>query len=134
MKRRLILAAVLVGVYAACAMNPKPGNMGNVLFAQSLPTTVHAVFAQSVSGGVVDYKIVTDGGAPVIAPLTACVSGTCTVTVPINAWGNHSTVVYTRGARTSDDPTFTEVPTAAHAWSLNQDPVAVDPNSVKMTK
>lgn len=95
-----------------------------VVYAQSLPTTVHAVWTPSLVDSThpapLQYQIVNDNDPPIIVLLSNCTPTQCTAAVPINSYGNHNTVISAQYLAISTDPnSLTSVPAPAVQWVLN---------------
>lgn len=108
-----------------------------VLYAQTLPATVHVVWTPSAvdssHSAPVQYSVVTDSGTPVIVQASACTTNLCSTAITVNSFGGHSTVVSAQNFQIDSDPaTLQSVSAAAVVWVLNQGPNS--PANVKLTK
>ena len=130
LKRFALLALVFVSVAAgttrACS------GVSVTLFAQSLPSVKHAVWAPNAAAqNVTQYTLTLDNGAPVVVPVSACTATLCTANLSIPTFGNHVAAVTAQNLALSTDPTSLQSsPAATIAFSLNQAPAAVTSGNV----
>jgi len=114
MKKRFTLATLAALTLAACALLTRPGSV--VLYAQTLPATVHAQWdPPAAADNVTGYTMTLDGGAPVNVPNTIDPSCTCVRTpLTVPAFGAHTVSVVANNLLISTDPTSTQssTPTA----------------------
>jgi len=131
MKKTLFLLPL---VLVACAVALKRPIVP-VLYAQTLPATVHAHFTpRPATENVTQYSVVLDGGAPVIAQAsTACSATDCSVALSVPTFGSHSVTAASQNFLVSTDPTTVQssTPTAAVAFVLAASPSAPSGTTVK---
>lgn len=109
MKKQIGLASVAAAlVLAACAIFTGPGRV--VLYAQSLPATVHAQWdPPAAAENVTGYTMTLDGGAPIAVANTIDPSCTCIRTpLTVPAFGAHTLTVVANNLLISGDPTSTQ--------------------------
>jgi hypothetical protein len=79
---------------------------GRVLYAQSLPTTVHYTWSPNpASDAVVQYKVGLDAVPSQVVPLTSCTATLCTATITVATEGAHTARLLAENQRLSTDPT-----------------------------
>lgn len=110
MKKKISLAALAAALaLAACAMFTGPGRV--VLYAQSLPATVHAQWDPPAPGeNVTGYQMTLDNGTPIAVANTVDPSCSCIrspLTVP--AFGAHTLTVVATNLLISGDPASTQI-------------------------
>lgn len=105
---------------------------GTVLYAQSLPTTKHAVWTPNpATQNVTQYVVTVDGVtlAPIAA--SACSATQCSAAIALAAFGNHTVIVAAQNLALSTDPTSVQTgPASTVNFSLNQAPGATSGNNV----
>lgn len=104
---------------------------GMVVYAQSLPATLHATVQPRPAGeNVVKYQLIVDGGTPIDVTTTLdtvnCSPGCIRTAFTVATFGAHSTVWRAANLQLSTDPTsFRFSPNSVTvAFTLNQDPSA----------
>ncbi len=109
MKKKISIGALAAALaLAACAMFTGPGRV--VLYAQSLPATVHAQWdPPAAAENVTGYTMTLDGGTPI--PVGITIDPTCScirapLTVP--AFGSHTLTVVANNLLISGDPGSTQ--------------------------
>lgn len=95
-----------------------------VLYAQSLPITLHALWNPSIVDqshpAPIQYSITMDSSAAVILPASSCVNNSCSQAVTINNYGDHILTVCAQVQTISTDPTtLTNSCAAPLAWKLS---------------
>jgi hypothetical protein len=108
----------------------------DVVYAQSLPATVHVTWTPSVVDSThsapIQYSVVTDGGTAVVLQASSCTSTLCTVAISVNSFGQHSTVVSAQNYKIDSDPsTIQSSPAAPRVWVLNQGPNPATGTAIK---
>lgn len=123
-----LIAAVIVALTIwACSFPIPPNPLEVVVYAQSLPATVHATWTPSVAdathGPASAYVVTTDGTAQTVLS-TACTPTLCTATITVNSWGKHTTTIAGQNQLLDTDPTSTQLSTVVTApgWTLLQGP------------
>lgn len=119
MKRKTIAATLAALALAACALMTRPGAV--VVYAQSLPATIHAQWdPPAAADNVTNYTMTLDGGAPVTVPNVVDPSCTCIRTpLTVPAFGAHTVNVVANNLLISTDPTSTQTSTpTAVAFTL----------------
>lgn len=82
--RRMVGLGLVVGL-AAC------GTAGLVLYAQSVPLTVHVAWdPEPAVLAVTGYTVTLDGGSPLSVPANACGPQVCSTPLVIGTTGPHS--------------------------------------------
>jgi hypothetical protein len=103
-----MIATVAALALVACAVFTRPGAV--VLYAQTLPATIHAQWDPPAAGdNVTSYTMTLDGGAPVTVANTVDQSCSCIrspLTVP--TFGAHTVAVVANNLLLSTDPTSTQ--------------------------
>jgi hypothetical protein len=121
--RTLLIVGAVVAL-TACAIFTRPGGGGVVLYAQTLPAGLHAIWDRNpAADNVTDYQFTLDGGSPITVPLSVCTATTCTFAFTVPAFGNHAATVAARNLKLSSDPTsFQTGPASQGTFTLNQNP------------
>jgi hypothetical protein len=121
MKRLLLLP--LLGV-AAVGCSPSP--TGVVLYAQSLPATLHSSISPNpASDNVVKYQLIVDGGTPIdvgtTLDTTSCTPGCIRTAFTVNSFGVHTVTWRAANLMPPDVPTsFDFSPPASLSFTLVQ--------------
>lgn len=77
-----------------------------VLYAQSLPTTVHYTWTPNpVSDAVAQYKVGLDAAPSQVVLPSACSATLCTATITVTTEGAHTARLLAENVRVSTDPT-----------------------------
>jgi hypothetical protein len=106
--KRIGLAVTVAVLLAACAMFTSPGRV--VLYAQTLPTTVHAVWdAPAATDNIINYTLTLDSGQALTVPNVLDASCSCIRTaLTVSSFGSHSVSVVANNLLLSGDPTSTQ--------------------------
>lgn len=132
MIKRIVFTVVML-VILACAATMKPPvpipvPTGIVLYAQSLPATVHVKFdTPPASQGITGVIITLDGTVLPVVPLPApTASCSCTlVPLVLNTAGSHTVIAAPTNQLVSTDPTSSQTgPGVTVQFSLNAAPTA----------
>lgn len=106
---RKALLSLLTIVLVACAVHVTPIINGTVLYAQSLPASLHAQWdIPPANNNIISYKVSLDGGTATVIPVAnVTLDNTCNcVKVPITvpSLGNHTLSVISTYQFISTDP------------------------------
>jgi hypothetical protein len=106
---------------------------GPVVYAQTLPVTVHPQWSPNPVGeNVVQYVVTLDGANPVTVLASACSPTLCTAAVVVNAFGAHVSNLVAQNLEIDSDPTTLQSsPPAILNWRLNQAPTKSNGLTVK---
>jgi hypothetical protein len=124
---------LILGFAAALSMAAKgcTDPVTTILYAQTLPVTVHADWTPN-QGTVVQYSVTTDGGTPVIVKATDCTPTDCLAPITVTSYGSHTTSVVAQNFTIDSDPTTIQSSDPATVtWSLNPSPSAVTKVKIK---
>lgn len=124
MKRYLILALLFV---VGCATLPRIVNkpMEVIIYAQSLPTVVHAVWTpNAATDNVTNYLVTLDANAPLSTSPVTCTAVQCSQAITINDTVQHGVVIAAQNLLLSTDPTSLQTgsPTAVVTFRVNVAP------------
>lgn len=89
--------------------------------AQTLSISLHATWNPNLAAdNVVSYKVVVDGGAPVIVPASACSPTQCSVAFTVTSFAGHNVTLTAQNLLISTTPaSLQDGPTVAVPFSLN---------------
>jgi hypothetical protein len=127
--------AIVVLLLAGCIVSLHPHAPGVVVYAQTVPTIVHAQWAPNAAAdNVTGYTVVVDGGAPLAVP--AALDATCSciqAPLSLSTFGSHTVSVTASNLLLSSDPASGQqsgTPTVV-TFALNKSPAAVGGAVVK---
>ena len=129
----MVLALVLA---AACASMLPTKSVGTVLYAQTVPATLHATWTPSVVDAThsapTQYVLTLDNGTSQTVAASTCTPAQCSATIAVPSFGNHAVSVVATSpmltcavAGSCTDSTLQTSPAATITFTLNQAPAAV---------
>lgn len=122
MRNLVLLGGLILIAISAAGCQPSL-----VLEAQSLPTTLHAVWTPNpASDGVTRYSLTVDTGTAQNVPLTACDASRCTAPFSLASAGDHVVSIRAYNLKLTSDPSSEQAsPASAVSFTVRLVPAAV---------
>lgn len=95
--------------------------VASAIWCQTLSITLHAQWSPNpAADNVIQYKVVVDGGTPVIVPASTCGPTLCSVAFTVTSFAGHNVTLNAQNLLISTSPaSLQDSPTVALPFTLN---------------